>query len=182
MNGINQTESPLPQGGTPDGSSKPERFRGAAALFPIAVMILAGLSASCNSPQPAEATSATSVIITNRSSEEIKAAATQTFKVHEYEPVAGEDPGLAFQKRGTFMNDLMSPDWFDGPSWVVVKLFLHPLDAERIRLDCRVFLVQQPDDPLFMQKRAYGGHRKDFENLVHEIGRNLNRPPDAQQP
>jgi hypothetical protein len=154
----------------------PVSFR--MSLILAGLVVATGASTGCNSPQPSGATSATPVIVTNRTPEEIKAAATETFKRHEYEPVPGEGPDLAFQKPGTFVNNLMSSDWFDGPSWVMVKVYQHPLDAERTRLDCRVFLVQQPDDPLFKTEHPYGGHRKDFENLIHEIGRNLNQSPE----
>ena len=73
------------------------------------------------------------------------------------------------------MNNVMSPNWFDGPTWVRIRVFEHQLDADRTVLDYRAFLVQQPEDPMFEKVQPYGGHKNEFKSLMQEIAQSLNQ-------
>ena len=145
----------------------------AALGFTIALIL--GLLSGCRSASPAEQTS-DSVIVLNRTPEEIHTAVKDTFVRHQFEDASSVRDGLLFQKKGSFMNDLMSSDWADGPAWVQVKVLPRQLDAERTVLDYQVYLVQQPDDPMFKTGQPYGGHKKQFKDIIKEVARTLNEP------
>jgi hypothetical protein len=150
------------------GASKP--------LLRLGIAVFLGLLAGCSSTPPEGQMSDSSVLILNRSPEEIGAAVKDTFKRHQFDQVSPASGDLLFQKRGSFMNDFMSPNWFDGATWVQVKVLQRQLDPERTELDYRAYIVQQPDDPMFEKQQPYGGHKREFKNLLMEIARNLNQP------
>ena len=52
-----------------------------------------------------------SIIVTNRSSEQIEAAIQAVFEKHEYEAGKSEGDELVFEKKGTVMNGLVYGDW-----------------------------------------------------------------------
>jgi hypothetical protein len=78
---------------------------------------------------------------------------------------------------GTFMDAVLTSDWASGPAWVRVRVFQQPLDAERTLLDCDVYMVQQPEDPLFQQERKLRGRKQQYQALLDEIAENLNHTP-----
>jgi hypothetical protein len=116
------------------------------------------------------------VVILKRAPEEISTATKDTFKRHQFEDVS-RDGELVFQRRGSAMNNVMSPNWLDGPTWVRIRVFEHQLDADRTVLDYRAFIVQQPEDPMFETEQPYGGHKKEFKSLLQEIAESLNQSP-----
>jgi hypothetical protein len=118
----------------------------------------------------------------NRPADQIKAATRATFQHHQFEPARPEGDELVFQKRGTFMNSFMSADWFDGPAWIRVKVFQHPLDTERTLLDCDIYVVQQPEDPLFQQERKLEGRNKTYQQILEEIATAVSHEPVTPSP
>jgi hypothetical protein len=159
-----------------DPLNKMKRFDRIRVLVPYGVAILIGLLAGCSSPRPTDQMSDTTVLILNRTPQEISSAIKETYKRHQFENTSSKDGELVFEKRGTVMNDIMSPNWLDGPTWVRVKVFQRQLDSDRTLIDYGVYLVQQPDDPMFQQEHPYGGHKKEFRSLMQEVARNLNEP------
>ena len=142
------------------------------------VAICLGLLVGCSSPRP-EQMSETAVVILKRTPQEISAATKETFKRHRFED-ASRRGELIFQRRGSAINDVMSPSWFDGPTWVRIRILEYQLDADRTVLDYKAFLVQQPEDPMFEKAQPYGGHKKEFKSLMLEIGQSLIQPTNPQ--
>jgi hypothetical protein len=143
------------------------------AFLRCGAAILLGLLVGCSSHRP-EQMSETAVVILKRTPQEISTATKDTFKRHQFEDASREGE-LVFQRRGSVMNDVMSPNWFDGPTWVRIRVLGHQLDADRTVLDYRAFLVQQPEDPMFEKEQPYGGHKDEFKSLMLEIAQSLNQ-------
>ncbi len=151
---------------TPIHRSKTSLRYGIAVFF--------GLLVGCSTPRPSQQLSDTAVVISGRTPEEISTVIKETFKRHQFEIASSKDEALVFEKRGSFMNDMMSPSWVDGPTWLRVKVFQTQVDSEQTRLGCEVFLVQQPKDPMFQREQPYGGHKQEVKRLMQEIAQNLN--------
>jgi hypothetical protein len=149
------------------------------AVLGFTVALILGLLSGCRSASPAEQMSDTAIVL-NRTPEEIHTAVKDTFERHQFEDASSRWDNLLFQKKASFMNDLMSSDWAGGPTWVQVKVLPRQLDAERTLLDYQVYLVQQPDDPMFKTGHPYGGHKKEFKNIINEVARSLNEPVNVQ--
>jgi len=150
----------------PMNRTKTNLRNGIAVLF---VLLL-----GCRTPQPSEQLSDTAVLISRRTPEEISTVTTETFKRHHFESASTRDEALVFDRRGTFSNDMMSSNWADGPTWVRVKVFRTQVDPERVKLGCEIFLVQDPEDPMFGHEKPYGGHKKEIKQIMQEIGLSLN--------
>ena len=148
------------------------------AFLRYGVTIFLALLAGCSSPRP-EQMSETAVILRNRTPQEISTVTKETFKRHHFEEASGQGGELVFQRKGSAINDVMSPNWLDGPTWIRVRVIQHPLDAERTVLDYRAYLVQQPEDPMFETGKPYTGHKKEFKKLLQEIGRRLSQSTTA---
>jgi hypothetical protein len=159
-----------------------KRFARGCALFLCGVAVLPGLMGGCKSPRIPESHRTEAVIITNRAPEEINAATRAAFQHHQFKPVKADGDELVFQKRGSFMNSVWTADWFDGPAWVRVKVFQRPLDPQRTLLDCDVYVVQQPEDPFFLEEHKLAGKKKEYQSLLQEIAWNLNRERATQRP
>jgi hypothetical protein len=154
-----------------------KRIHSRLTLFLFALALIPALFAGCQSPHVLEPERAGAVIITNHAPEQISAATKQAFQLRQFDQTRSDGPELVFQKMGTFMDAVLTSDWASGPAWVRVRVFQQPLDAERTLLDCDVYMVQQPEDPLFQQERKLRGRKQQYQALLDEIAENLNHTP-----
>ena len=155
-------------------SAELTRMNRSKTSLQIGIAVLFVLLLGCRTPQPSEQLSDTAVLISRRTPEEISAVTTETFKRHHFEIASTRDEALVFDRRGTFSNDMMSSNWADGPTWLRVKVFRTHVDHERVKLGCEIFLVQDPEDPMFGHEKPYGGHKKEIKQIMQEIGLSLN--------
>ena len=96
-------------------------------------------------------------------------SAKEVFEQHEFDAAPEEDNELVFQKKASSMNSMVYGDWFSGPVWARTKLYLKELDPHEILLDCNVYMVQDPDDPLFQKERLVHASKSEFQKLLEEI-------------
>jgi len=165
-----------------DHSAAMNRIHTRLALLLFKVVLIPALFAGCQSPHVLEPERAGAIIITNHAPEQISAATKETFQLHQFDQTRSDGPELVFQKMGTFMDAVLTSDWASGPAWVRVRVFQRPLDAERTLLDCDVYMVQQPEDPLFQQERKLRGRKQQYQALLDEIAENLNHQTPMQHP
>ena len=109
------------------------------------------------------------VVVTNATPKEIQDATEKVFKLHGFDPAPEDYNDLVFQRQGTFMNGFVYGDWYGGPVWVRIKVFLSPLDAARTLVDCDVYMVQDHEDPLFQQERKVHADRTECQKILDEI-------------
>ncbi len=109
------------------------------------------------------------VVVTNASPKEIQEAAEKVFKLHGFEPAPEDNNELVFQRHGSFMNGFVYGDWYGGPVWVRIKVFLSQLDANRTLVDCDVYMVQDHEDPLFQKERKVHGDKTECQKILDEI-------------
>ena len=139
-----------------------------------AIAVIFVLLQGCTTPVPSQQLNDTAVVISRRTPEEIRSVVEETFKQHHFEIAATKEDALVFDRRGTFANDMMAQNWADGPTWVRVKVFRTQIDADQTKLGCEIYVVQQPEDPMFKTERPYGGHKKEFKEIMQEVARALN--------
>ena len=109
------------------------------------------------------------VVVTNASPGEIREAAESVFKTHGFDAAPEDDNELVFQRKGSLMNGLVWGDWYGGPVWVRIKVFLTGMDAGRILVDCDVYMVQDHEDPLFQEQRKVRADKSECQKLLDEI-------------
>jgi hypothetical protein len=111
------------------------------------------------------------VVIKDSTSDAIKASAKNVFETHGFESAPEDDNELVFQKKASGMNTFVYGDWFSGTVWARAKLYLAELKPGETLLDCDVYMVQDPDDPLFQKERKVKASRSEFQKLLDEIKR-----------
>jgi hypothetical protein len=109
------------------------------------------------------------VVVTNASPKEIQEATEKVFKTNGFDPAPEDNNDLVFQRKGSFMNGLFYGDWYQGGVWVRIKVFLSELDPTRTMVDCDVYMVQDPDDPLFQEERKVKADKNECQRLLDQI-------------
>ena len=134
------------------------------------LVLLATLAIGCQStPKKLGSHRVAAVVVTNATPKEIQDATEKVFKTHGFDPAPEDYNDLVFQKQGSFMNGFVYGDWYGGPVWVRIKVFLNPLDEARTLVDCDVFMVQDHEDPLFQQERKVHADKSECQKILDEI-------------
>ena len=142
-------------------------------LLPLALSA-AVLATGCRSPNRQISNRMASIIVTNRSSEQIEAAIQAVFEKHEYEAGKSEEDELVFEKQGTFMNGLVYGDWYSGGVWERFKIYQRELRPAETLVECDAYMVQQHEDPLFQkERREYNTKKGHCQKLLNEVARDL---------
>jgi len=115
------------------------------------------------------------VIIKDSSPETIKASAKDVFESHGFDSAPEEDNELVFQKKASFGNAFLYSDWYSGTVWVRTRLYIEERKTGEILLDCDVFMVQDPEDPLFQRERKVRASKSEFQKLLAEVKRDAER-------
>lgn len=137
----------------------------------LAALFLAPLLAGCKSTPKTPSNRLASVIVKERSREEIDGAIRAVFEKHGYDLARRRDQNaLVFEKKGTFMNGFMYGDWYSGGVWERVKVYRGALESGKILIDCDAYMVQEPEDPFFQtEKKSYKSRRHIYQNLLNEV-------------
>ena len=109
------------------------------------------------------------VIIKDSSPETIKASAKDVFDRHGFDSAPDDNNELVFQKKASFGNAFLYSDWYSGTVWARARLYMEERKAGETLLDCDVFMVQEPDDPLFQRERKVRASQSEFQKLLNEI-------------
>jgi hypothetical protein len=155
------------------------RFRVAAWAMPL-LLTAAVLALGCRTPKDKVSNLMASIVVTNRSSEQIETALNAVFKNHGYEPGRADGDELVFQKAGSVMSGVVYGDWYSGGVWERIKLYQRELDSRRTVVECDGYMVQEHEDPLFQkEKRQYGTQKSHLRKLLAEVERELEAEPAA---
>jgi hypothetical protein len=142
-------------------------------LLPLALSA-AMLMTGCRSPHGQVSNRMASIIVTNRSSEQIEAAIQAVFEKHAYEAGKSVDDELVFEKKGTFMNGLVYGDWYSGGVWERFKVYQRELRPVETVVECDAYMVQEREDPLFQKERKeYKTRRGHCQKLLNEVAKHL---------
>jgi hypothetical protein len=153
------------------------RFRRFAPLHLVLALSMTMVMSGCKSAPKTPSNRLASVIIQERTPDEIEAATRAIFEKHDYEMAPRRDRGaMVFERKGTFMNGLVYGDWYSGGVWDRVKVYHLELEPGRTLLDCDAYMVQEHDDPFFQSERKpYTSRRHVYQNLLEEVVKELNR-------
>jgi hypothetical protein len=142
-------------------------------LLPLAVLA-AVLATGCRSPNRQVSNRMASIIVTNRSSEQIGAAIQSVFEKHEYEAGKSDEDELVFEKQGSFMNGMVYGDWYSGGVWERIRVYQRELRPVETVVECDAYMVQQREDPLFQKERKeYKTRRGHCQKLLNEVAKDL---------
>jgi hypothetical protein len=142
-------------------------------LLPLG-LAAAILATGCRSPNGAVSNRMASIIVTNRSSEQVEAAVKAVFEKHAYETGRSEEDELVFEKHGTFMNGLVYGDWYSGGVWERIKVYQRELRPTETVVECDAYMVQEREDPLFQkEKKEYKTRKGHCQKLLKEVAKDL---------
>ncbi len=141
-------------------------------LFAIVV-----LAPGCRSPDPNVSTRMASIIVTNRSTEDIETAIRTVFERHDFTEGRSDDDKLIFDKQGSFMSGMVYSDWYSGGVWERVKVYERAHADDQTVVECDGFMVKGHDDPMFSEeKRLYKTKRGHLQNLMDEVAVEVEHP------
>lgn len=143
----------------------------------IAALCLTLISSGCKSTPKTPSNRLASVIIKDRTPDEIEAALRTVFERQDYELSPRRDGGpMTFERKGTFMNGLVYGDWYSGGVWERVKVYQIEMEPGRTLVDCNAYMVQEHDDPFFQSERKpYTSRRHIYQRLLDEVAKELDR-------
>jgi hypothetical protein len=150
------------------------RFR----LLHLGVAVcLSLISFGCKSTPKTPSNRLASVVIKERTPNEIEAATRTVFERHDYEMSPRREGGaMVFEKKGSTMNGLVYGDWYSGGVWERVKIYHVQMEPGSTLLDCDAYMVQEHDDPFFQSERkTYNTRRHVYQKLLEEVVQELDR-------
>ena len=139
------------------------------------LLVLAG----CQSPGGSEGDHMASVTIRNRTSDQIRDAATVVFREQGYSTFTSGDD-LVFQKAGSFGNtvarDGLVAAVAGGRTPIRVRLKIVDLLGDAYRVECDAFLVSSAYDPFFEDEHRLSNLRKGpYQKLLNKTAERLAR-------
>ena len=135
----------------------------------VLAALLSVVSTGCQSPSKLGSNRVAAVVIKNASPEHIKDAVKIVLEREGFEAAPQDENELIFQKKASFGSSFMYGDWYGGAVWERLKLYLRDLKPDETLLDCDVFMVQEPDDPLFEKVRKVKARKSECQRLLDEI-------------
>ena len=146
------------------------------ALSWLIAVAAAGLATGCSTTKNGSQRLA-SIIVENRSREQIEGSLVKIYESHAYR-LKRKDDKLIFEKPGTVMNALAYGDWYSGGVWERIEVFQRELEPRRTLVDCDAYMVQEPDDPFFQRVRqVYKTRRRHCQKLLDAVSQDLARQP-----
>ena len=94
-----------------------------------------------------------SVMIENRSRDEITTATKDVFREHSYQTVRDGSDEYIFEKKGTSMNTLVYGDLSGEPVWVRVKLALHEQNPGKTLVECDAYIIRGHGNKFFEEEQ-----------------------------
>lgn len=134
------------------------------------LLLLLALASGCHLGQPASASFA-SVVITGKSSAEIRATAASVFAGDGYIATFSTDDAMVFEKEGTRANKIAHGGWIEETGVrerVRAKIiFLAP---GQYRLQCQAYMVRHADDPFLQDEvRLKNIRARPYQKLLNEV-------------
>jgi hypothetical protein len=144
----------------------------------LAVMAIAGTG--CHLGQPGSASFAT-VVIQQRSPEEIQAAAVQVFQEDGYTANATGPGQLLFEKEGSRANNLayngVVGTHYGAQTLVRVKTEIVDLGGGAHRLQCQAYMVKNAGESFFEDESRLSNLRSGpYQNLLDKVASRLKQP------
>jgi len=141
------------------------------ALTLLALLLWCGCSSL---HQPASASFA-SVIIPNKSPEEIRRATQLVFTAAGYETSVSARGDLVFEKEGTRGNQIAHGGWLqDNPIKERVRAEVVPLLDGTQRLQCKAYMVEDAGDPVFEKEKRLANFRSGpYQDLLDKVAAQL---------
>jgi hypothetical protein len=134
-------------------------------------------STGCSLGKPASASFA-SVVIANRSVEQIQQAATVVFQGDGYSASAGSGNTMVFEKEGTRANNLayngLVGTHYGAQTIIRVRTDIVDLGGGSSRLQCQAFMVRNANDSFFEDESRLANFRSGpYQKLLDEVVKRL---------
>jgi hypothetical protein len=152
-------------------------FRRLTIPHVVWVLCMALVLTGCKSTPKTPSNRLASVVITDRTPDEIEAATRTVFEKHDYELSPRRAAGvMVFEKQGTWMNGMVYGDWYSGGVWERVRVYHIEMEPGSTLVDCDAYMVQEHDDPFFQSERKpYTTRRRVYQKLLEEVAKELER-------
>jgi len=145
-----------------------------AFCFLVLAFALTPMITGCKSSGATGSKRLASVIIENRSREEIDTTVRAVFEEDNYLGIRQAPDAFMFEKKGTSMNKVVYGDWSDKPVWIRVKLGIHDLKKGQTLVDCDVYMVQDRGDAVFEEQHKLSWlKRGPYQKLLDQIKERL---------
>lgn len=142
---------------------------------PLLVALVAALVAGgCRASMPASASFA-SVVISNRSVDEIRAATIAVFAAQGYQALLGGGDELVLEREGSRGEEIAHGAWV-GEAGVInrVRAAIVELAPGQYRLQCRAYVVRNADDPVLEDAIRLGNARsRPYQKALNEVAARL---------
>ncbi len=135
-------------------------------LFVLSAFVICGCASV---PKKLGSNRTAAVLIKGASNETIKSSIDAVFTKHGFEPGEDDEKDIVFEKKATAMNAFFYGDWYSGPVWARVRLFMTPRAHTETLLDCDISMVQDRDDPLFLKERKVNARKSELQKLLDEV-------------
>ena len=128
-----------------------------------------------------------SILVTNRSPEEIDTSIHVVFDRHEFVEGKSDEYKLIFEKPASLMSGVVYSDWYSGGVWERIKVYRRDVKPGVTIVECDGYMVKEHDDPLFAEeKKQYKTKRAHCQKLMDEIAVELqsggtNNAPSASR-
>lgn len=141
-------------------------IRNAWLILTLAALCFCG----CRSANKPVSASFASVTIANRGVDEIRRAATAVFAEAGYETYSSVAGDLIFEKEGTRKNQVMHGGWIDdSPVRERVRSEIVTLYDGTQRLQCKVYMVQNPGQFSEQEKRLANFRSGPYQTLLNRV-------------
>jgi hypothetical protein len=149
------------------------------ALLPGLLTLLCAVlvSGGCSLGKPASASFA-SVVIANRSVEQIQQTTTAVFQGDGYSAFPGSGNTLVFDREGTRANNLayngLVGTHYGAQTIVRVRTDIVDLGGGSFRLQCQAFMVRNANDSFFEEEQRLANFRSGpYQKLLDEVAKRL---------
>jgi hypothetical protein len=135
------------------------------------------VSGGCSLGKPASASFA-SVVIANRSVEQIQQATTAAFQAEGYRASRGAYDTLIFEREGTQANNLaqngLVGTHYGAQTVIRVRTDIVDLGSGSFRLQCQTFMVRNAGDSFFEDEHRLANIRSGpYQKLLDEVAKRL---------
>ena len=142
--------------------------------FVVLALLGVALVSGCHLSQPASASFA-SVVITNRSADEIRAAATAVFAQSGYAAMLAGSDELCFEREGSRANEIAHGAWIeDGGVRERVRARIVLLAPGQYRLQCKAYMVRHAGDAVLQDEVGLKNIRsRPYQKLLDDVAERL---------
>lgn len=138
--------------------------------------VLGFCTAGCSSTSGTASGSFASVIITNRTAEQIRAATVGVFQEDGYTTVVADSSALVFEQQGSTMSKVAYGNWVGGAGvYIRVKASIVYVSETTRRLQCHAYTVRNKGDSFFEEEFKVAKIRSGpYQKLLDKVAKRLN--------